>query len=830
MKSILLSRWSARIAVPALLLLSFPACVDQPANVNFPERGFISTEPAKDWEHALVSGNGKFGALVFGQPLDEKIILNHSRLFLPLHEPLPPVHSGPYLGEIRRMMAGGEYQKAADLIVELTQKENYGPKRWTDPFIPAFDIKVRMAAEGEVKDYYRSVDFSTGVASVCWSDNRDSYRRRLFVSRADDAVVLSISGQKKGSVSCSLKLAAEPPGEGGDSYWEAAKRFRECIGERKASAEPGWLTYRSSFTRRWKGSLQGYEGVSRVVVIGGNSVTEGDSMRISGADEVMLMTRIELLQNYDSSRIGAVKESLSAITPDFEELVGRHASIHGEIFNRSRLDLGGGADRNLSSEELIGKAQMGSLIPALLEKQYDAARYNILSSSGELFPNLQGIWGGTYGPEWSSDFTMNGNVQSAIAADLSANMAECLEPFFRWHEDHLEELRLNATNMYGMRGIHVPSRASSHAYNNHIDGTWPMTFWTAGAGWSAQFFYDYYLYTGDKDFLRNRALPFMREAAWFYEDFLVPGPGGKLMFSPSYSPENHPGNSQSQACINAAMDIGVARELLRNCISASEELNTGSEDIVRWRSMLDRMTPYLVDSTGELKEWATPLLDNNDAHRHCSHLFAIFNGLPEEIAADNSLRKAFEIALEKRLDLRRRGFSGEVFKDFKAGDMAFGIVQQGLAASSLHNGKDCAEILDWLSNGYWFNNFMTTHNVREIFNADLSGGFPAIVIKMLVDAQPGWICLLPAWPENLPSGKIEGAALRGQIVLKELSWKGKNISAVFHSAIPQKVKLMTTGKIKSISGAGKTEITRENDQYYLSLPEKEEVSVQIVVE
>jgi alpha-L-fucosidase 2 len=199
MKSPLLFRWSKKMVIPGLLLLSSYACIEKPASLNSPERGFVSSQPATDWEHALVSGNGKFGALVFGQPIDEKIILNHARLFMPLHEPLPPVHTGAHLKEIRQMLASGQYQKASDFVIDLSQKENYGPKRWTDPFIPAFDIRIKMAADGEVKNYSRTVDFSTGVAAVNWSDKRGSYQRRLFVSRADDAVVLSITGDKKGS-------------------------------------------------------------------------------------------------------------------------------------------------------------------------------------------------------------------------------------------------------------------------------------------------------------------------------------------------------------------------------------------------------------------------------------------------------------------------------------------------------------------------------------------------------------------------------------------------------------------------------------------------------
>ena len=165
-----------------------------------PQRGFVSARPAATWEHALVSGNGKYGAMVMGQPLDETIILNHARLFMPLNRPLPPVDTASHLPEIRRMFSEGQYQQAADYVVALATKANYGAKRWTDPFIPAFDLRVRTPAEGEVKDYQRSVDFQTGVAAVRWRDDRGEFCRRLFVSRPDDVVVLSIarSGQRHG--------------------------------------------------------------------------------------------------------------------------------------------------------------------------------------------------------------------------------------------------------------------------------------------------------------------------------------------------------------------------------------------------------------------------------------------------------------------------------------------------------------------------------------------------------------------------------------------------------------------------------------------------------
>jgi hypothetical protein len=773
-----------------LLTAGLVAQAEQP---RVPERGFVSSVAATNWEYALTSGNGKYGALVYGQPLDETIVFNHARLFMPLCEPLPPVDTASHLKEIRQMLADGQYQRAADFVVELSQKEGYGPKRWTDPFVPAFDVRVTMASDGPASRYARSLDFATGVAAVNWNDARGGFRRQLFVSRPDDVVVLSVTGPGPGMVDCELRLAArEPKGQGG---WKADQAFKDGVKETIASAEDGWMTFRGEFKRRWPGSLQGYEGVARVVTQGGAARTEGGKVIVRGADEVLVLARIELLNDYSQSRIPSLKAGLEKLKPDYDALLARHAKVHGELFQRARLDLGGGLDRNLTSEELLAKSREVKFSRALLEKEFDAARYAVISSSGELFPNLQGIWGGTYGPPWSGDFTLNGNVQSAIAANLSANLTECLLPFFDFLEAHMDDFRTNAKRFYNCRGIFVPSRASTHGLKNSFDSTWPMTFWTAGAGWMAQFYYDYYLYTGDTKFLRERALPFMKEAALFFEDFLIDGPDGKLLFSPSYSPENHPGNSDSQACINAAMDLGVARELLRNCIAASEALGIGADDIRRWRALLAKLPDYQIAKDGAVKEWSTPLLDDNNAHRHASHLYELFAGLPDAIATNAPLRQAFGITLENRLDVRRAEFApgGKGPKGRPAGEMAFGIVQQGLAAASLRKGEACGEIVNWLSHHYWRPNLMTTHNPNQYFNADLCGGLPALLTRMLVDSQPGWLELLPAIPKDWPDGKIAGVRVRGQIEVRQLAWDANRVKAVLRSEIPQSVEMRCAG-------------------------------------
>jgi hypothetical protein len=805
-----------------ILLYSFGlANADDLSVWKIPERGFVSSRPAERWEQALISGNGLIGAMVMSRPLEEIIILNRAGLFMPLHKPLPPVDTSSHLSEIRKMISDGQYQKAADYVVELSRKEGYGEKRWTDPLVPSFDLLITMNTEGQTEKYLRSLDFKTGEATVRWKQTDGEFMRRLFVSRPDNVVVLSITGPK-GKVNCQLQLAQRPTkGQGG---WGSEEMFKNGIKEVLITAEENWLAYRSSFRQSWPGSLQGYEGVARVITPNGTSRTEGNKIIITGADDVVVLIRIELTKDFANSGIGELKKSLAQISDDYDTLLKRHAKIHGEIFNRVKLDLGGGDDHKLTSEELFAKSKVGNLSKALLEKEFDACRYAIISCSGDYPPTLQGIWNGTWGPPWSSDYTQNGNLQSALASELCANMPECMDAFFKYMDMQMSDYRENARRMFGARGINIPSRTSSHGLNNHFDRTWPMTFWTAGAGWNASFYYDYYLYTGDKEFLAKKAIPFMKEAAAFYEDFLIEDSNGKYVFNPSYSPENNPGNSESQTCINATIEIAIAKELLRNLIAACEELKLDPDGVKRWKEMLTKMPDYMINKDGAVKEWTTPLLDDNYAHRHCSHLYPLFNGLPDEIEKSPQLQAAFKQAIELRMAIRRKERGGGV--------QAFGLVQLGLAASSLRDADMSYEIVDWLANNFWFQSAMnTSHDPQSIFNVDLRGGLPAVIIRMLVNSKPGTIELLSALPKQWPSGKIEGIPCRGQVLVKSLQWNPDQITATLKSTKEQQISLKVAGGISSIKvSVGKASISKwesGNAVCFVSLPAEQEVTLVI---
>jgi alpha-L-fucosidase 2 len=514
-----------------------------------------------------------------------------------------------------------------------------------------------------------------------------------------------------------------------------------------------------------------------------------DAIVVKGADEVLVFLSLDVLDDAEKSLLGDMRKRLAAMDADFDELLSRHAPIHGKIFNRTRLDLGGGEDHGLSSEALLQKSRLGNLNKALLEKEFDAARYAILSSSGKLPPTLQGVWTGTWIPPWQSDYTQNGNVPSAIASMLMANMPECMEAYLDYMESLLPHFRENARVLYGCRGIMVPSRTSSHGYNTHFNEEYIHLFWTPGAAWASHFFYDYYIYTGDKEFLRKRALPFMKESALFFEDFLYEGPDGKYVFNPSYSPENTPSNSNSQACINATMDIALVKELLTNLIAVCQELGTEEDGVRRWKKMLAKMPDYQINEDGTVAEWTTNKLVDNHRHRHISHLYALYDGPPDEIANDEKLREAFKKVIEKRMGPRRADGGGV---------MSFGLVQLGQAAASLGEADLAYEVVDMLANVYWRSNMVSTHNPDSIFNVDICGGMPAVIIKMLVYSERGKIVLLPALPKEWPSGVIEGVLCRGQVEIKRLKWNEKQVELSLISQVPQRMAISIPASFKDI--------------------------------
>jgi alpha-L-fucosidase 2 len=808
-----------KIILIASLFLTV-TCVSGYAAIDIdaiPRKGFKSERCAEDWTQALLVGNGIMGAMEMGRPFNDTIIVNHALLYRPQTAPKMPVSQGAHLSTIRDIMLKGDYQKAADYIVELSHKEGYGNKIWTDSYIPAFDIVLSQKDYNrKVTQFARTVDFETGVADTKWTDGITLFSRQTFVSRKDNVIVTRLIANKKGQINCTVTLRERVNLE----WWSGIDpRPSKETHDVRINAQNGYITYSSVFDNQIPGMIKSYGGSSRVINHGGTMTCRDGKVVVTGANEVIILTRVEPDFKTAIPNVAALTSALGKLGGHFGKLLSAHVKIHKALFDRVSIDLGGNSENSkLSTEQMLDKAQSGVFNPALAEKEFYAARYHLISAIGINPPNLQGIWGGTTSAPWSGDYTTNGNLPVAISSLLSANLPELMLPTFNLLERNMKDFETNAKVLFNAGGIHVPSRLSSHGLNNHFDATWPMTFWTAGAAWYGMYYYDYYLYTGDKEFLRNRALPFMEKAAKFYEDFLIKGTNGKYMFIPSYSPENNPANNPSQACINATMDVMAANQLLTNCINASQTLNINADKVAKWKQMLADMPPYEINSDGELREWMWPGIKENHAHRHVSHLYGLFDMMDPIVKNNSALQTACRKVIEQRMKIRRQD---------NGGVMVFGLVQLGCAASNLHEAETAYDILGWLSAKYWNTNLFTFHDPGGLFNCDLSGGFQQFIIKMLAYSEPGEVYLLPALPLELSKGSICGLLLRGDMKLDRLSWNANEVDAVLNSDIAQTVKLKMQRSVKNYTVSG-AKVKRVSDKVLeVEIPQKKDVKIHL---
>lgn len=761
----------------------------------------------------MLCGNGTMGAMIYGNPHDETIIVNHALLYLPNTEPLKPIDQISILDEIRQAGLDGDFKKASRLPYELALKEGYGGTRWHDPYIPAFEIKIHMDA-GNIEKYKRSVNFETGEAIVSWSQDGKTFKRQVFTSRADTVLVIKISGTE--SFNCQVELKQLPV------EWDQWDYINSTVKKTEITAYDNTLRYSCEFNKKFTESISGFEGAGRIYLVGGSSRVKNNSLYINNANEIILLLSLNPYSQNDSSAFNTALNRINKLNPDYKDILLKHTEIHGELFNRVNFNLyGSERDRNLDAEVMMLQAK-NRYSCAFIEKQFYASRYNILSATGIKPPNLQGIWGGTWTPPWSSVFTNDGNVPVAISSFMSSNLEELIMAYFRYHESLLPHYRENAKNLFGCRGINIPAHTGTHGYLNHFGDVWCLSLWTAGAGWVSSFFFDYYLYTGDITFLKERAYPFMKETAHFYEDFLIEGPNGRFIFNPSYSPENNPANSESQAVINATMDVMVARQLLKNCIKAGNLIGENPDKIKLWKEMLNKMPAYELNEKGELREWIWPELEENHAHRHVSHLYGLYDIIDPDLAADPELIDGARKVLMEKLKVRQAD---------NGGIMVFGLVQLAWIAASLGNGKTVEEILQWLSAQYWSNSLATYHDPNGLFNMDLSGGFQQVIIKALLYSETGMIRILPALPPTWKQGEISGIKLRGQIEVKRLSWEENSINVDMVSDIDQTASISFPDEVKNIElteGLTKNDFQKKSKtEYIIKLQKYNPVSLRV---
>jgi hypothetical protein len=498
---------------------------------------------------------------------------------------------------------------------------------------------------------------------------------------------------------------------------------------------------------------------AKVTTSGGSVDSEGDWVVVSDASEIMILIDIQLSYTLPLKPASRIEKHAH---PRYEDLLDRHRTVHSELFNRFSLKLGNKREEVRTAEDMLAESSFGALEPELVNQLCEASRYALICSAGELPPTLQGIWGGTWRPAWSGDFTLNGNVPSAIACGLNTNLQELTEAYLNYMWSMWDDFRDNARDLYKAPGIFVPSRSSSSGKTYHYHVEYPHLFWYAGAAWTAQFFYDYWQYTGDEQFLIERAIPFMQAAAEFYEFILVKNEDGESMFAPSYSPEIGP-TGYHPVAINATMDVAALKQLLRNLLHLFERGWIETQKSIIWQDILENLPDYAIDDSGDLKEWIWPDFQNDNRHRHASHLYPLFYEVDPEFEQRPELKEAAITAIENRLEYRR---------DRNGAEMAFGLVQKGLAAAHIGDTEHAFECVDWLCNSYWSPAFTSYHDPGEIFNVDICGGLPAVVTEMILQSSAEAVELLPALPDQWPDGAIRGVLTRCGVTV-DLEWEAR---------------------------------------------------------
>ena len=776
-------------------------------------RGFTSGRPTKCWEEALPSGNGKMGALMMGQPANETIILSHEKLFMPIYGRWQCPNVSDSLPELRRLLKERLYKEAWDFEAKVAVDRGIRIDRdfrGRDPFHKAFDLRLTMPSKGKVYDYLRWVNFESGEAGTLWNNEQGNFCRRLFVSRSDNVVVLSICSTNGKKINCQLQLT---PGQNQKEKEYIRERIRsltmkdqteeEWISSLKIATENEWISYQAYYGN----SVRGYEGLARIICPGGTVDNDGQTINIKDANEVLVFARVMPVADMNKSGLKSARKDLVNLEADYDKLLGRHVKIHGEIFNRVTLDLGGGQDRNLTIEQLLFMANEGNLPMALLEKAHDMGRYVFISSSGELPPNIQGVWTGFNYSIWWGEYQLDAQLQFAVSPALPGNMAECLEGYFKYIESLLPDWRENARLVFGCRGVLGGFTSTTHGQ------TGPGLCWTASAGWLAQPFYEYWLFTGDRDFLAKRAVPLMKEVATFYEDFLVEDENGKYIFSPSISPENTPANSDVPICTNATMDIAVTKELLSNLVTAYEELNIDPEDAAKWKKMLEKLPEYMVNKDGSLKEWAVPDLDDNNTCYHSSHFYPLWPGYEAQPDRTPELFKACKKAVQNRIaGQKATAEQGREKGNVGRGWLEFTVAWATMAAARLKDGELAFDCLSELVSQFCFSNLMGAfchvgniyaenypHNGRLV-NIDANGGIPSALMEMLVFSCPGFVELLPALPSKLSKGSAGGILCRGGIKVERIEWdmKAKTLNATLKSVRAQTIELKVHKETKSL--------------------------------